>query len=69
MEAKIRAKAENIFRNKDAINYYNTLSNNSYIYEYGIDTNGKIYFAWLNGSVDRYSRKEFLKESKDTEIE
>jgi hypothetical protein len=61
MKAKIRAKAETIFRNQDAIDYYNRLASDLYVYEYGIDTEGKIYFAWLNGNVDRYSRREFLR--------
>jgi len=61
MKTQIKVKAEKIFRNQNAINYYNKLANNSYISEYGIDSNGKVYFAWLNGNIDRYSRGEFLK--------
>ena len=64
MKTQIRAKAEKIFRNQTAINYYNHLSTNSNVYEYGVDTNGQIYFAWLNGNIDRYSRCEFLKLAK-----
>jgi hypothetical protein len=65
MKTKIKVKAEKIFRNQDAINYYNQLSINSHVSEFGVDSNGKIYIAWLNGNIDRYTRREFLKLSKD----
>ncbi len=34
---------------------------NSWCQEYGIDTNGNIYFHYQNGTTDRYTRTEFIK--------
>ncbi len=65
MKAIIRAKAEEIFRNQLSINYYNELKKNSDIYEYGIDIAGNVYFAYLNGIISRFTKKEFLKEAKE----
>lgn len=56
--------AEKPFRNKVAQAYYEQKAKNNYIYEYGVDTNGKIYFAWLNGNVERYTRTQFIAEAK-----
>ena len=64
MEAKIKSKGEDIFRKAFAKDYYNLLIKDPDIYEYGIDCNGKIYFAYLNGNVERYSRIDFIKEAK-----
>lgn len=62
---KIKAKASSIFRNQQAMSLYNKLSSNSHVYEYGVDSTNKIYFAYLNGNIDRYSRREFLKLAND----
>lgn len=64
MEAKIRAKAEMIFKNQKAIEYYNQLVSDTHVYEFGVDTNNNIYFAFLNGNIERYSRNKFLKLAK-----
>ena len=64
MQAKIRAKAIDIFKNEYAKDYYNLLIKNSDIYEYGLDCNGMIYFAYLNGNIERYTRREFTREAK-----
>lgn len=64
MKAKINPK-ENPFKNKYAARRYDELSQNAYVYESGIDTNGKVYFGWLNGNVDRYTRREFIKKSEE----
>ena len=63
MQAKIRI--QNPFRLSVANRLYAKMASNSDVYEYGIDTRGNIYFAYLNGNVKRYTRKEFIKISKD----
>jgi hypothetical protein len=60
MKALIKLSGKQIFRNTNAIELYNNVSKNSDIIEYGKDTKDNIYFAWANGNIDRYSRKEFL---------
>ena len=64
MKAKIRAKASDIFKNKYAKDYYRLFIKNSDIYEYGLDTKGLVYFAYLNGNIERYTRLEFTREAK-----
>ena len=64
MQAKVRAKAEDLFNNETAKDYYRFLINDSYVYEYGLDSNGEIYFAYLNGVIDRFTRYQFLKAAK-----
>lgn len=49
------------FINANASLYFEHLKNDSDIYECGQDNNGEIYFAWLNGNIDRYTRREFIK--------
>lgn len=56
--------AKKPFRNKMAQAYYEKKAKNSDVYEYGVDTHGKIYFAWLNGNVERYTRTQFIAEAK-----
>ena len=64
MEAKVRGKAEDLFNNETAKDYYRFLINDSDVYEYGLDSNGKIYFAYLNGVINRFTRYQFLKAAK-----
>ena len=49
-----------LFRNKEAQILFDKMSKDSYIYESGIDKNGLLYFAYLNGIVKRYTRREFI---------
>ena len=53
------------FINTNASRYFDYLKNNSDVYECGQDEHGKIYFAWLNGNIDRYTRREFIKASNE----
>lgn len=62
---KINAKGSDIFRNKMAIMMYDNMRDNSDVYESGVDDCGMIYFAYLNGTVKRYKRNEFLKMAKE----
>ena len=62
MKAKIRVI--NPFRFEKANKLYNEIASNSDVYEYGIDTNGKIYFAYINGIVKRFTRTDFIKMSR-----
>ena len=48
------------FINVNASRYFEYLKNNSDIYECGQDNHGKIYFACLNGNIDRYTRRKFI---------
>lgn len=64
MKAIINPK-KNPFRNTLAARRYNEFSNNTNVYESGIDTNGMVYFAWTNGNVDRYTREDFIRKSKE----
>lgn len=66
---KINAKGSDIFRNKKAIMMYDNMRNNSDIYESGVDNYGMIYFAYLNGDIKRYKRKEFIKMAKENNKE
>lgn len=58
-----------IFRNKEAQERFDKIKSNSDVYECGIDTNGLIYWALLNGIVVRESRREFIKNAKIAEEE
>lgn len=59
MKAQIRKI--NPFKVSVANELYNRMSNNSDVQEYGIDTNGKVYFHYLNGITKRFTRKKFIK--------
>lgn len=61
---KINPKATDIFRSEKAISLYNSFVNEFGVYEHGIDNWGNIYFAYLNGIIERYTRREFLDLSK-----
>jgi hypothetical protein len=61
----MKTKNNPVFRNKLASKYYNYLRNNSSVYEAGVDDRGNLYFAFLNGNVDRYTRREFIKFATD----
>lgn len=52
-----------IFRNKEAQAYYNYQSCIMYVTESGIDNQGNVYFAFANGEVNRYTRREFIAEA------
>ncbi len=64
MKTSIKTSAEKIFRNKEAISLYNEKSTNGNVYEYGVDSHGDVYFAWLNGNIERYTRKQFISLAK-----
>ena len=65
---KINAKGRDIFRNKMAIMMYDNMRDNSDVYESGVDDCGMIYFAYLNGTIKRYKRNEFLKMAKENDF-
>lgn len=62
MQAKIKEKTP--FRVASANKLYAKMATDSDVYEYGIDTNGNIYFAYLNGIIKRYSRRSFIQMSR-----
>ena len=52
---------KNPFRNKEAAKLYQKMSSDSHVWEHGIDKYGRIYFAYANGIVKRYTRRAFIK--------
>lgn len=48
------------FNSPKAQALYNKYAADSDVYQHGIDSTGKIYFAYVNGVVKRYTRREFL---------
>lgn len=60
MKAKIKVSADKLFRNKDAKSLYAKMSTQLRIIDFGQDSKGCIYFHFVNGNTDRYTRREFL---------
>ena len=56
-----------IFRNPQAQRLLEKKANDSDVWDYGVDDIGQIYFAYMNGVVERYTRREFIKLAKDEE--
>lgn len=56
---------KHVFRNAAAQEFFDKTRNDSYVDDYGIDNHGKIYFAYLNGNIERYSRREFIKMAEE----
>ena len=52
---------KHVFRNIQACQLFDVYRNDSNVWDYGIDDQGKIYFSYLNGITEQYSRKEFIK--------
>ena len=50
-----------VFRNKNAQKLFDEMREGPYVQDYGIDSDGDIYFLALNGVVRRYTRREFIK--------
>ena len=57
-------KKKKVFRNVIAQELYDKMSGDSDCDEAGIDDIGQIYFHYLNGVVDRYSRRQFIKKAQ-----
>lgn len=68
MKAKINPTGTEIFGNKEAVERFDKIKSDSCVYECGVDTTGKIYWALLNGIVSRETRKEFIKNAKSYEF-
>lgn len=60
-------KLEKIFRAADVQKYYEEQATRFGCYESGVDNQGKIYFAFANGIIERYTRREFIKMARYTE--
>lgn len=56
-----------IFRNPQAQRLLEKKASDRDVCEYGVDDIGQIYFAYMNGVVERYTRREFIKLAKDEE--
>ena len=69
MKAIIKATSEQLFRSEAAKTLYNEMKNQTHVAEYGKDQQGNIYFHWLNGNTDRYTRKEFLKMANNEDVQ
>ena len=64
MKAKI--KIEKHFKDEKVNEYFEVQGKlNSYCKEYGIDSNGKVFFHYKNGITERFSRREFIKKAKE----
>ncbi len=62
---KPKIKIKNPFRVKEANELYKIKGElNSDCQEYGIDENGNVYFHYLNGITNRFTRKQFIKKSR-----
>ena len=59
--------AKKIFRNPQAQRLLEKKASDPDVWEYGVDDIGQIYFAYANGVVERYTRREFIKLAKDEE--
>ena len=68
MRTKRNASAKEIFRDEKAIELYEKFANDSNVYEYGVDSEGNIYFAFSNGVIKRFPRREFVKIANDPEL-
>lgn len=68
MRTKRNASAKKIFRNEKAIELYEKFAKDSNVYEYGVDSEGNIYFAFANGVIKRYTRREFVKIANNPEL-
>ena len=49
------------FRSKAAEQLYCSMKNRMYVDDCGTDDKGKIFFSLLNGCVERYTRREFVR--------
>ena len=61
---KINPRANEVFRNEEVQMLYTEYSKRYGVNEHGIDKSGKIYFAFMNGNVQRFKREQFIKLSK-----
>lgn len=63
-ELRKKLLGEKVFRNIEAQRLFDVYRNDSNVWDYGVDNNGKIYFAYLNGVVERYTRRQFIQMAK-----
>ena len=66
-EPKINPLAQKVFRNVNAQNLFNTYSTRIGVCQYGVNRHGRIYFHFMNGITEIYSRAEFIKMSKEND--
>ena len=68
-QIKIRPKGKEVFRNDTPAKLFDKMGSYSDVSEYGVDFHGKIYFHYLNGNTERYTRREFIKMAEELEAE
>ena len=56
---------KHVFRNDAAQKMFDKMRNDSDVMDYGIDNQGFIFFAYLNGIVERYTRREFIRMAEE----
>ena len=56
---------KHVFRNVAAQEFFDKMRNDSDVMDYGIDDKGYIFFAYLNGIVKRYARREFIRMAEE----
>lgn len=49
-----------VFRNKDARHLFDAYRVRPYIDDCGVDDSGRIYFRFLNGVCEYYTRRQFI---------
>lgn len=67
MAIKIRPKGFQVFRNDTPALLFDKMGKNSDVSEYGVDYYGQIYFHYVNGVTDRYSRWQFIAMAEEIE--
>ena len=66
-EPKINPFAQKVFRNGNAQKLFNTYSTRIGVIEYGVNRHGRIYFHFMNGITEIYTRPKFIKMSKNND--
>lgn len=60
MAIQIRPRGKDVFKNDVPAALFDKMGSCSDVSEYGVDYHGKIYFHYLNGITDRYTRRQFI---------
>lgn len=56
---------KHVFRNAAAQECFDKMRNDSDVMDYGIDDRGFLFFAYLNGIVKRFTRREFIRMAEE----
>jgi len=67
LQSKINPLAKKVFRNVKAQELFNIYSKRVGVNEYGVNRHGRIYFHFMNGITEIYTRDEFIKMSNEND--